>query len=131
MIGKEYRERERDRLSVGLKSPKETEVEDDLVQAFARLDLQIMSYMDPRPPEVHRVLKEEGNEAISNMPTIFSTVEEARLYWELVQRRTSHFIATAAVEISKDGPVPRKSLETEINTGTGDAVVNFHAESDC
>jgi hypothetical protein len=61
------------------------------------------------------------------MPTIFKDVDEARLYWELVQRRSSHFIAKVAAESIRTGAnVPT----TDIDLGTGDPVVRYHAESE-
>jgi hypothetical protein len=52
----------------GIASPKELTVEDDPVQSFARLDLQVMNYVDPRPPEVHEALKNEGEEKMRQIP---------------------------------------------------------------
>ena len=111
----------------GIASPEELTVEDDLVQAFSRLDLQVMTYVDPRPLDVHKSLKNEGDETMRQMPWMFENVDEARLYWELVQRRTSHFIACAAAQSADTvNPVPR----TLVDMGTGAPLVNFHADSD-
>lgn len=77
----------------GMKSPAPDIIEDELVHAFSRLDLQIMTYIDERPASVHRMLKNEGALAVAHMPASFNDIDEAHLYWELLQRRTAHFIS--------------------------------------
>ena len=102
-------------------------IEDELVQAFGRLDLQVMAYVDPRPASDHERLMREGELTILHMPAIFTSVNEARLYWELVQRRSSHFIATTAAQSLRTGKdVPTVSIDL----GAGEPAVLFHAESD-
>ncbi|KUJ17486.1 uncharacterized protein LY89DRAFT_781684 [Mollisia scopiformis] len=79
-------------------SPAEDVVEDELVQAFARIDLQIMQYsLDPRGMEDHLLLGYEGSEAIRNMPLQFASIGEARSYLILVDRRTWHFLSSFAL----------------------------------
>jgi len=112
----------------GLVSPASNIIEDDLVQAFARLDLQVLSYVAPRPIEVHQRLSNEGTDAIKNMPSLFSDVEQARLYWELVQRRTSHYLATVvAIQTELDGKAPSPK---GVDVGKCGDVVNVSSESD-
>ncbi|KAE9366095.1 hypothetical protein N431DRAFT_386210 [Stipitochalara longipes BDJ] len=76
-----------------MESPAEHIIEGELVRAISRLDLQIVSYtVDPRPTKVHKVLHTEGVGTIHNMPSSFSTLGEARIYLDLVQRRAWHFV---------------------------------------
>lgn len=93
------------RAKEGLASPAPDVIEDELIHAFQRLDVQIMSYSDARPAAVHAELRSEGAETIRNMPTHFTSIPQARLFLELIQRRTSHFIgcvATAPMKIALD-----------------------------
>jgi hypothetical protein len=74
-------------------SPAEHIIEDELVRAISRLDLQIVTYtIDPRPTQVHKELHTEGAGTIQNMPSSFSNLGEARMYLDLVQRRALHFV---------------------------------------
>jgi hypothetical protein len=61
--------------------------------AFQRLDLQVLSYVDPRPIAVHQKMKDAGEEKIRSMPLNFKTPEEARSYWLVVNSRSHHFLA--------------------------------------
>lgn len=111
----------------GIASPNSHIIEDELVLAFGRLDLQVMAYVDPRPASAHESLMHEGDATILHMPALFHTIDEARLYWELIQRRSHHFMAKVAAQSLQSGsPVST----TKIDLGTGEPVVSFHAESD-
>ncbi|KAE8452535.1 hypothetical protein EG329_000438 [Mollisiaceae sp. DMI_Dod_QoI] len=109
----------------GLGSPLPQIIEDEIIQAFSRLDLQIMTYVDPRPLSVHSKLKHEGSHAIACMPYPFDSLEQARLYWELIQRRTSHFIADAAAQTSL-----RQDADMTIDMGLGNGSVLVAPESE-
>lgn len=113
------------RAKPGLGSPQPDIIEDELINAFSRLDLQIMTYVDARPASLHARLKHEGTTTIANIPSIFTTVTEARLYWELIQRRTSHFIGDTARRSSlrKD-----KSLNIDMGLGSGPILVSPESE---
>ncbi len=80
-----------DKHPQGFSSPAPDVVEDFLVQTFGRMEIQSMSVFDPRGAEVHQVLKKEGKETIEKMPKQFSTIEEARVYLDLITRRLMHF----------------------------------------
>lgn len=82
------------RPSFAINSPAPDIIEDDLLQAFARLDMQSNSFVDARPIEYHRIMKDHGSDCIANMPFIFDTVQEARKYYELVMRRLMHWISS-------------------------------------
>jgi hypothetical protein len=71
----------------------ESVIEGELVRAISRLDLQVVSHtVDPRPTQIHKELHAEGAGTLENMPSIFSSLGEARMYLDLVQRRTWHFV---------------------------------------
>jgi hypothetical protein len=108
-------------------SPAPHIVEDELIEAFARLDLQIMIYIDPREASIHRTLKNEGTYSVRHMPDLFTTVDEARKYWELIQRRTSHFIAAVAAVAQGEG-TGQDMVEVDMGCGTGS--MTFYPESE-
>jgi hypothetical protein len=83
----------RDRI--GIHSPNPGVVEDDIVQAFARLDIQMLTFIDWRTAEEHAVMVDEGKETVERMPEKFLFLEEARVYFELVSRRAMHFMQVA------------------------------------
>jgi hypothetical protein len=63
-------------------SGKSPVVEDDLINAFARLYKAVMVFRAPRPIELSLLLMPEAAEKLLHMPSIFSNLEEARTYWE-------------------------------------------------
>ncbi|KUJ15389.1 uncharacterized protein LY89DRAFT_619298 [Mollisia scopiformis] len=109
----------------GLGSPQPHLIEDELIHVFSRLDLQIMSFVDARPPSLHSKLKSEGTSTIANMPNSFTSLTSARLYWELIQRRTSHFIGDAATRTSL-----RQDVDMNIDMGLGSGPVAVTPESE-
>ncbi|ESZ97867.1 hypothetical protein SBOR_1743 [Sclerotinia borealis F-4128] len=80
----------------GLCSPDSGVIEDELVQAFLRLDKQVATFGDPGTREDHKEIIYESFETVQNMPKAFSDINEARLYLELVERRSIHFGYLAA-----------------------------------
>jgi hypothetical protein len=75
----------------GFSSPAPDDVEDYLVQTFGRMEIQSMSVFDPRSVATHEALKGEGKEVIEQMPKPFSSVEQARIYLDLITRRLMHY----------------------------------------
>lgn len=67
-------------------------IEDELVLQFKRLDLQTLSYYGARTPVDHEKVKCEGSSRIRKMPLAFADIDEARLYLDIVMRRTYHFM---------------------------------------
>lgn len=82
--------------TIGLASPVSGIIEDELLLTFCRLDTQQMTFMDGRTLEIHQRGKLDGSETVARMPTLFTDLKEATLYWEVVMRRTGHFIFSAA-----------------------------------
>ena len=80
---------------VGTHSPNAGVVKNEIVQAFARLDIQMLTFIDLRTVEEHSVMLDEGKETIEKMPTRFSFLDEARVYFELISRRAMHFMHIA------------------------------------
>ncbi|KAH8682623.1 hypothetical protein BX600DRAFT_544961 [Xylariales sp. PMI_506] len=91
----EWKKNERDasKHPMGFSSPAPDAIEDYLVQFFGRLEIQAMSFRDTRPPECHATLKEEGKEVVQQMPKLFASINEARVYLDLIMRRMMHFTA--------------------------------------
>lgn len=99
----------------GFSSPAPEVIEDYLVQVFGRMEIQSMSVFDPRPPEVHKKLKHEGKEIVAAMPSEFDSIEQARIYLDLITRRLMHFNASIHVprtsDPSRDTPPPMPGSE--------------------
>lgn len=110
---------------IGLGSPLPHLIEDEIIHAFSNLDLQIITFADARPPSLHAKLKHEGFHTIATMPYPFTSVQQARLYWELIQRRTSHFIGEAAGQTSL-----RKDSQMNIDMGLGSGPIPISPESE-
>ena len=77
-----------------LHSPETTTVDDELVEAFENLDLQISTIYDVRPLEMHRAIISQGRGVVKNMPLIFSTLTDAGRYLTVVMKQSHHFLAT-------------------------------------
>lgn len=75
----------------GFSSPAPDVVEDFLVQTFGRMEIQSMSVFDRRSTEIHLQLKTEGKDIIEKMPKQFTSIEQARVYLDLITRRLMHF----------------------------------------
>jgi hypothetical protein len=59
----------------------------DLLSTFARLEAQILTFENARSTQRHTVREEE----LPIIPSIFRSVSEARLYWDLCVRRAMLF----------------------------------------
>jgi hypothetical protein len=68
-------------------------LEDELVESFEHLDLQVGTVYDKRPIEFHKSIVDEGYEAVQNMPATFNDLIEARRYLNLITGRCHHFMA--------------------------------------
>lgn len=79
---------------LGLSSPKPYLVEAEIIQEFQNLSAEASALFDPRPRDYHQKLRCEGFEALQSMPRTFTNTQEARLYLDLITRRTHHFISS-------------------------------------
>ncbi|KAF2639838.1 hypothetical protein P280DRAFT_50710 [Massarina eburnea CBS 473.64] len=69
-------------------------VEEEIVDAFKNLDIQITTINDHRTPESHRELIAEDLPFVQSMPTQFGCLDEVKRYWSAIFRRSCHFLAT-------------------------------------
>jgi hypothetical protein len=76
-------------------SPSPHTVEDDLVHAFYRLEIEGMVYIDKLPIECHLARKDDREAAVEKMPSQFQSVSEAQVYGKMLMRRTIHFLLIA------------------------------------
>lgn len=95
--------------SFALHSPAPDLIEDDLLQAFARLDMQANSFIDSRPIDYHLEKRNHGTDCVSHMPASFSSVHEARRYYELVMRRLMHWISSVFHRRARENKQNRSS----------------------
>ncbi|RDW84877.1 hypothetical protein BP6252_02467 [Coleophoma cylindrospora] len=104
-----------DHLSAfGIRSPSPGILEDDLLQAFNRMDIQVMTALDMRSTETHESMQFCGQDNIDSMPLTLQDVKEARVYMELIMRRQLHFEAATMRYSHRRGPPtktdPRRSI---------------------
>ena len=88
-------------------------LEGDLMHAYAGLDLYIVFFRDTRSEKIHRALISHQNLLISQMPTIFSDLEEARRFWFMIMRRNYHFSKLASISAATNAP--KTLLQNEEN----------------
>ncbi len=84
----------------GITSPAPFIIEDSLLQAASYFETQIIGLFDGRSRDDHAVLKKEGKEAINRMPQAFKDLDEACIYWDLVSRRSTHFICEYSTDLN-------------------------------
>ncbi|KAF2789040.1 hypothetical protein K505DRAFT_393361, partial [Melanomma pulvis-pyrius CBS 109.77] len=75
-------------------SPSPMEVEDEIVEAFRNLDIQITTVNDGRAVEEHEQEMEQDSSIVNSMPDCFDSLDKARIYWNIIMRRSCHFMAT-------------------------------------
>jgi hypothetical protein len=114
-----------------LSSPEPTIIEDDLLHAFYRLDLQVMTIDASQPVELHAKARRDGDNAVAHMPPAFSDLNEAQRYWLLVMRRNHHFVHSALAVArgfrSKNGFVD----EAGGNLGNIGSLIHSYYPSEC
>jgi hypothetical protein len=72
-------------------SPKPFVIEDELLHAFTRLELEAMTYRDFRAAKTRKANGKWGQMAIDQMPKEFTSLAEARAYLSVVVRRGMAF----------------------------------------
>ncbi|KAF2707311.1 hypothetical protein K504DRAFT_535825 [Pleomassaria siparia CBS 279.74] len=70
------------------------DVEEDIVEAFRNLDIQITTVSDSRTFEEHERSMEEDLPIVMSMPTYFDGLETAKMYCTIIMRRSNHFMGT-------------------------------------
>lgn len=106
-----------------------TVIEDDLLRAFMRLELQIMTYTASSPIEVHRIASKYGGSEVADMPEVFSDFNEANRYWELIMWRNHHFIhsAIATANVDTENCLSTSADQTsKVHTGIDSLLQNFY-----
>ena len=76
-------------------SPSPHTVEDDLVHAFYRLEIEGMVYIDQLPVSCHLTRKNDRAAAVQTMPSEFERISEAQVFGKILMRRTIHFLVVA------------------------------------
>jgi hypothetical protein len=93
-------ERDTSKYPMGFSSSAPGIIKDYLIQLFGRLEIQAMSFQDRRPPERHVSLKQEGKKVIQYMPRLLASINQARVYLNLIMRRMMHFTASKIISRS-------------------------------
>jgi len=75
-------------------SPAPAIIDDELVEAFDHIDLQISTIYDSRPLELHEASISEGLTVVQRLPSTFKDLSEAQRYLVVIMRRSHHFLAT-------------------------------------
>jgi len=75
-----------------LGSPAPDTIEDSIVQAFFRLNMQDIIENDQRPSGIQAELKNEATSILENMPEMFFNLKEASQYLTLLEARTSQYL---------------------------------------
>jgi hypothetical protein len=91
-------------------SPSPHTVEDDLVHAFYRLEIEGMVYIDKLPVECHLARKDDRSAAVNRLPNRFDTVSDAQIYGKILMRRTVHFLLIAWTYDKDTHKPPEKSM---------------------
>lgn len=107
----------------GIASPASSIIEDEIVLMFCRFETQILTFVDTREPEAHVLGKRDGMTALEEMPLVFPDLSEATKYWELVLRRSCHFIMYGAVQTKS------KNLQKDFPTTFGGKSIELNAEN--
>ncbi|KAH6701280.1 hypothetical protein BKA61DRAFT_620453 [Leptodontidium sp. MPI-SDFR-AT-0119] len=113
----------RDSRRRGIASPASNVIEDEILLTFCRFDTQILSFVDTRGPQTHANGMREGSITIQEMPVAFSDLAEATTYWELVLRRSGHFIMYGAVQTKS------KRLQKDFSNTLASRSIEFDAEN--
>jgi hypothetical protein len=74
-----------------IRSPSPGVIEDELILAFSRVNLQSLAFVDTQSVRHHRLASRSCQATIDQMPRQFSTLEQARAYSDLVERRIMRF----------------------------------------
>ena len=79
-------------------SPQTLVIEDELIRAFGRLELDAICYQDSRSPTLHESHVYFRQLSIDAMPSTFTSLIEARAYLDLTVHRSLHFAAFLSKE---------------------------------
>jgi len=89
--------------SIPEKQPRPQPLEDELVHAFADLDIHVLFFLDDRPLALHQRIIDHVNLVLKSMPPEFEDLAEAGRYLLRITRRNMHFKSNAQVIGKADG----------------------------
>jgi hypothetical protein len=72
-------------------SNKPETIDEEIYEAFERLDTQVMTFPDPRPLSDHELMMKCHADAMLAMPEAFSSIRTARFYADIIMQRLMHF----------------------------------------
>ena len=82
-----------------------SDIDEALTQTFVRLDLQAMSFVDQSVLKATDMSRSETIDRYEEMPSVFTSLCEARRYWELSMRRIMNFMSVDTTpENPSEGP---------------------------
>ena len=102
-----YQTRLKNQRSKVASSSKTRVLDIDLIHAFAHLDLLVLTSIDTRSAAEHSRFEYEGCTTLSEMPSVFRTIADAKIHIELLMRKIGHFMASSL------GSLDPTSLMTE------------------
>lgn len=73
-------------------------IENEIMQEFHSLELEPSILLEPKFGTLEEKLKSQGTECLRTMPLLFKSMEEARMYSDLIIRRGQHFLKVAKSE---------------------------------
>ncbi|KAF2109561.1 hypothetical protein BDV96DRAFT_585793 [Lophiotrema nucula] len=82
------------RETTSAESPKPMDVEDDIIEAFRNLDIQTITCTDHRSLQDHERMMKDDDLVVHSMCSHFENLDTARIYWNVIMRRSVHFLAT-------------------------------------
>jgi hypothetical protein len=68
-------------------------IEDELLHAFDRLEIEAMTYRDFRASKIRKANEHLGRWDLDHMPKEFTSLAEAKVYLSVIIRRGMHFSA--------------------------------------
>lgn len=103
----------KNRFTLGHESPNPNVIETDLCQTFGRLELTTVYPDDTVPLERHEARKSHEAEILRSMPEVFNSLQEARVYLEVLLRRLEHYYYALGVwpteTVFTDSPIDGES----------------------
>lgn len=85
-------------------SPKPLVIEDELLHAFSRLELEAKTYKDFRDSKIRKATLSWARSDMERMPKSFTSLPEARIYLGVVIRRAMRFGDWLESNVQQTGP---------------------------
>ncbi|CZR70221.1 uncharacterized protein PAC_20122 [Phialocephala subalpina] len=107
----------------GIASPASHVIEHELLMTFCRFDTEMMTFVDARSWDIHDRGKRTCLSTVEQMPAAFTNMREATLYWQVVMRRSGHFLLSTsgingASKLTREFDDPFEGKTLEINAQT-------------